>query len=132
MIFLDASVALAHLLAEDRRPAAEFWQQTLIASRLLEYEIRTVMNQRPASRRDDEAVALLLGRIALLELIPEVVDRARQRFPARVRTLDALHLASAMFLLNEDVPLKLATYDQRMVEAARKLKIPLYSLPFLE
>ena len=35
----------------------------------------------------------LLGRIAFLELIPEVVGRAREPFPVEVRTLDALHLA---------------------------------------
>jgi predicted nucleic acid-binding protein len=125
MTYLDASVALAHLRAEDRRPGAEFWQQPIISSRLLEYEIRTVMNLRPALRAEDEAVRTLIGRIALLELIPEVVERARDRFPLRVRTLDALHLASAMFLMNEGVPLEIATYDQRMRDAARKLKIPL-------
>src|SRR5688572_1589674 len=111
MIYLDASVALAQLRAEDRKPPASFWQQSMIASRLLEYEIRTVMNLRPAVRAEDEAIRTLIGRIAVLELIPEVIERARQRFPVRVRTLDALHLASAAFLIGEGVELELATYD---------------------
>ena len=38
--------ALAHLLAEDRRPPASLWSETLVASRLLEYEIRTRLHAR--------------------------------------------------------------------------------------
>jgi predicted nucleic acid-binding protein len=126
MVYLDASVALAHLLAEDRRPASEFWQEPIITSRLLEYEIRTVMNLRPAVRLEDEVIRGLIGRIALIELIPEILQRARERFPLPLRTLDALHLASATFLINEGVKLELATYDKHMSTVAKKLKIPLY------
>jgi predicted nucleic acid-binding protein len=112
---------------EDRRPAEKLWAESIISSRLLEYEIWTRLNNRGVKREDEEAARRLVGRIALLELIPEVVQRARERFPLPVRTLDALHLASATFLINEGVGLELATYDQRMVEAARKFKIPLYA-----
>jgi len=36
MTYLDTSAALAQLLAEDVKPAATLWEQTLVASRLLE------------------------------------------------------------------------------------------------
>lgn len=36
MIYLDTSVALAHLLSEDRRPPDELWAEELVTSRLLE------------------------------------------------------------------------------------------------
>jgi len=36
LIYLDTSVLLAQLYAEDRAPPAAFWAQTLVASRLLE------------------------------------------------------------------------------------------------
>jgi predicted nucleic acid-binding protein len=39
MIYLDTSVALAHLLGETRRPPTALWQQALVSSRLLEYEL---------------------------------------------------------------------------------------------
>ena len=39
MIYLDTSVALAHLLGETRVPQPSLWNEALIASRLLEYEI---------------------------------------------------------------------------------------------
>ena len=39
MIYLDTSVVLAQLLAEDHRPPTALWSETLVASRLMEYEI---------------------------------------------------------------------------------------------
>jgi hypothetical protein len=33
VIYLDSSVALAHLLAEDRFPAEDLWRQQLVSSR---------------------------------------------------------------------------------------------------
>jgi predicted nucleic acid-binding protein len=128
MVYLDASVAVAQLRSEDKRPGAELWQQSLICSRLLEYEVRTVMNLRPATRGEDEAIRALIGRVALIELIPEVIDRTRDRWPIPVRTLDAIHLASALFLIKEGVDLEIATYDKRLRDAAKKLKIKIHPL----
>ena len=39
MIYLDTSVVLARLFAEDRSPPDAFWSQTFVASRLLEFEV---------------------------------------------------------------------------------------------
>jgi len=39
MIYLDTSVVLAELLAEDERPPDSLWDDTLVSSRLLEYEV---------------------------------------------------------------------------------------------
>ena len=128
MIYVDTSVALAHLLAEDRRPVAEFWNEPLIASRLLDYEIRTRLNNLRVAAAAREIAEALTQRIALIELVPEVVQRARKNDPVQLRTLDALHLASVEFLRGQGVALELATYDERMRAAASKLKIPLYRL----
>ena len=38
VVYVDTSVALAHVLAEDRRPPESLWQETLITSRLTHYE----------------------------------------------------------------------------------------------
>ena len=73
-----------------------------------------------------ELVRLLVGRLALLELMPPVLARALEPFPTPVRTLDALHLASVEFLRGQGQAVQLATYDQRMREASRALSIPLY------
>jgi predicted nucleic acid-binding protein len=73
-------------------------------------------------------VRSLLARVALVELAPPVLARALEPFPAPVRTLDALHLASIEFLRGHGQKVKLASYDRRLSEAARRLDIPAYSL----
>lgn len=128
MIYLDTSVALAHLLAEDRHPPTHLWQETLVSSRLLEYELWTRIHARRLAGTHGDAVRALLGRIAFLELVSEVLGRAREAFPAAVRTLDALHLASLHFLMQQGQPVALASYDRQMLTAARKMKLRIYAL----
>ena len=125
MIYLDTSVALAHLLAEDPAPDVSLWDQTLVSSRLLEYELWTRIHARGLSASHGEAVRLLLSRLAIIELAPPVLARALEPFPAPVRTLDALHLASVEFLRAQRQPVELAAYDQRLLVAARALGIPI-------
>lgn len=128
MIYLDASVALAHLLAEDRAPPDRLWQQELISSRLLEYEVWTRIHARKLTRSHADEVRSLLSRVALVELSPPVLVRALEPFPKPVRTLDALHVASMEFLRKQGQIVRLASYDGRLVAAARALRIPIYKL----
>jgi hypothetical protein len=128
VIYLDASVALAHLLVEDRTPSARLWEESLVSSRLLEYEVWTRVHARRLARSHGDEVRALIGRVALVELAPPVLARALEPFPRPVRTLDALHLASIEFLRSQGQTVGLASYDDRMVAAARALKIPVYDL----
>ena len=128
MTYLDTSVALAHLLAEDRTPPEALWREPLIGSRLLEYEIWTRIHARKLARSHGDQVRALVGRVALVELAPQVLARALEPFPGPVRTLDALHLASMEFLRAHGQIVNLASYDDRLRAAARALKIPLYKL----
>lgn len=128
MIYLETSVALAQLLAEDRTPPRSLWAATLVSSRLTEYEVWTRVHARGLGASHGDSVRLLLGRLGFLELTPDVLLRALDPWPAAVRTLDALHLASVEFLraLGQDVTL--ASYDDRIIGAARRLSIPLFPL----
>jgi uncharacterized protein len=128
MIYLDTSVALAHLLAEDRSPPDTLWQEQLIASRLLEYELWNRIHTRGLSRSHGEEARLLIGQVALIELAPPVLARALEPFPIPLRTLDALHIASAEFLRARGLTVELASYDDGMLAAARALRIPLVAL----
>jgi predicted nucleic acid-binding protein len=125
MIYLDTSVALAELFAEDRRPPEALWRGPLVSSRLLEYELWTRVNARGAARAHGEAVREILARVSLVELAPTVLARALEPFPAPVRTLDALHLATAQFLVASRQQLALATYDERMRECAQAMGLEL-------
>ena len=128
MIYLDTSVALAHLLAEDQAPPERLWREVLISSRLLEYEIWTRIHARKLTHTHSEDVRSLLGRVALVELSTAVLARALEPFPKPVRTLDALHVASIDFLRRHGQSVRLASYDSRLTEAARAVRIPLYRL----
>ena len=128
MIYLDSSVALAQLLAEDRAPPEALWQQPLVASRLLEYEVWTRLNARSLGRSHGEEARALIGRVALLELVPPVLGRALEPFPVPVRTLDALHLASLDFLRGRGQRVELASYDDRLLSAARVMGVALLAL----
>jgi uncharacterized protein len=124
VIYLDTSVALAQLLAEDRRPPDALWAEALVSSRLLEYEAWTRIHARGLSGSHGEDLRLLLGRVALLELVAPVLARALDPFPLPVRTLDALHLASVEFLRGQGQRVELASYDEGMLAAARAMRIP--------
>ena len=128
MIYLDTSVALAHLLTEDRVPPESLWQESLISSRLIEYEIWTRIHARKLTRSHGDEVRALLGRIALVELSPPVLTRALEPFPRPVRTLDALHLASMDFIRKQGQSITLASYDDRLSTAARALRFSIYAL----
>ncbi len=128
MIYLDTSVALAQLLAEDNYPPEDLWAETLVSSRLLEYELWNRINARGLTESHDESLRTLLGRVAFVEFSPAVLSRALEPFPIPVRTLDALHLASVTFLLERSQEVMLASYDRRMQEAAQGLGVPIYDL----
>ncbi|MCY3775702.1 MAG: PIN domain-containing protein [Candidatus Aminicenantes bacterium] len=130
MIYLDTSVALAQLLAEDRHPTASFWSETLVSSLLMEYEIWTRLHARRLADSHSEAALRLLGRVALMDLTQPVLARALDAFPVSlsVRTLDALHLASCDFLRQQGQSVALASYDRRMTETARAMEIPIWHL----
>jgi hypothetical protein len=128
VIYVDTSVALAHLLAEDCQPPAKMWQELLVSSRLLQYELWTRIHSRRLVATHADAARALAGQIAFLEMVPDVLGRALEPFPVPVRTLDALHLASLYFLHSQGHPATLATYDTRMIEAARHLDFEVYEL----
>ena len=128
MIYLDTSVALAHLLAEDRVPPDGLWDEDLVSSRLIEYELWNRIHAKKLARSHGEAVRSILDRVAMVETIAPILARALDPFPGPARTLDALHLATVDFLRQQSVEIELASYDTRMIRLAGKLKVPLYEL----
>ena len=97
MIYLDSSVALAYLLAADRFPLDEPWDEQLVSGRLPEGEVWTRINANLLQSSYGEVVRNLIGRVAIIEMVGPVLARALQPFPISVRTLDAIHLAALEF-----------------------------------
>jgi predicted nucleic acid-binding protein len=126
VIYLDTSVALAHLLAEDRRPPDDLWSEELWSSRLLEYELWNRIHGRDLTRSHGDHVRLMIARVSLVELAPAVLTRALQPFPVPARTLDALHLATACYLQDKGADVRVATYDKRLAGVAEGIGLALH------
>jgi uncharacterized protein len=60
-----------------------------------------------------------LKRLDLVRISNRILDEAAEMLPASIRSLDAIHLASAN-QLGKDLG-AIVTYDERMAEAARDL-----------
>ena len=127
-VYLDTSVILAQLLAETRFPPPSLWSESLVSSRLIQYEVWTTLHARGLAASHTDVARELLDALDLVELSPMVLTRALEPFPRPVRTLDALHLATAEYLRVAGSPARLATYDRRMRDVASELKLPLYDL----
>lgn len=118
IVYLDWSVALRTILDVPERERLQSWMQTtgstFVSSRLMRTEVVRVL------RRDGRPLAdgaPLLDRIGMLEINRETHTVA-ESIERHVRTLDALHLATAL-LIGE--PVMVATHDTTMKDAAEHL-----------
>jgi predicted nucleic acid-binding protein len=128
MIYLDSSAALAHLLGEDRRPPDAMWDEHLASSRLLAYEMWTRANSHPQRKDLIEPLGELLARVQLSEFNATVLERMFEPLPVRLRTLDAIHLATADYLRQGGEDVEIATYDRRFADAAQAMGFELVAL----
>lgn len=120
MIYLDSS-AIVKLAVEEPESAALRralrGRTELVSSALARTEVaRTLLADGQDVVNRGEAV---LERIELARVNDRVLRLAGQLTPHGVRSLDAIHLATAKLL--ERVKL-VVTYDARMAEAARAMK----------
>jgi hypothetical protein len=76
MIYVETSVVLAQVLAEDRPPPEGLWTATPISSRLTEYEVWTRVHARGlgASHGELGSSAESVGRFGLRELTQRMVQ----------------------------------------------------------
>ena len=123
LTYIDSSVTLAHLFAEPRQSRPDIWDRRLVSSRLLEYEIYTRIHLRRPALAGSASLRALLTGTALIELSGRVLARALEPWPVPLRTLDALHLATADYLRRQGESVELASYDNRLLAAARALGI---------
>lgn len=128
MIYIDSSVALAYLLSESRAPSPRFMDETLVSSRLLEYEVWNRLHAREAGAAIQNSAQQLLSGIELIDMSQDALRRALSPWPTGLRTLDSLHLATAEFLRTSGESIELASYDNRLLGAAQTLGIPAAAL----
>ena len=125
--YVDTSALLAWLLVDDHVPEQSFWAEALVSSRLAEYEVHCRLSAlAPADDTLRQEAVELLRRLRFVELSPVALRRVLLPFPRPVRTLDAIHLASALLLWKSEPEFRLATYDRRLSEVSVELGMDLH------
>ncbi len=125
MLYLDSS-ALVKLVVDERESAAlaaDLGESPLAGSALSRTEVvRAVARADP--RRVEAAVAVVAS-LALIDISGAVLHAAARLAPRSLRSLDAIHLASALEL--EDDLTAFVAYDERLLDAASALGMPVSS-----
>lgn len=126
VVYLDAS-ALVKLAVPETESAAMLAfverNRTQVTSVVATVEVPRVLVRLGISLGDREAA--ILAEVGSIWLDPTVAARAVAIGPTGLRTLDAIHLASAMEL-GWDLA-AFVTYDRRLADAATALGLPVVS-----
>jgi len=126
VVYLDTSAVVKLVVREAQSEALEAWLRgrvRLASSALLRTELlRAVRREEP--RQLDRARATFAA-FSLHAIETDILEVASGLDPIALRALDAIHLATALRLGDELEAL--VTYDQRMIDGARLLGLPVAS-----
>jgi predicted nucleic acid-binding protein len=86
-------------------------------------EVRHAIGRLTPRQGLSDRARLVLDGVALLGVDQDILEKAASLAPKELRTLDAIHIASALSL-GTDL-LAFVTYDDRQLDAARKARLPL-------
>ena len=75
------------------------------------------MAERELSRRRGSMLELFRG-VEMVRVNRAVLDRAGEPFPTQIRTLDAIHISSALLVRTRTPTLRFATHDADLAVAA--------------
>ena len=132
-VYAESSAVLAWLLGEgDGRRVREVLRsaELVMASDLVLLECDRVLIRTVTLREIDEATAAdrhahlnaAAAHWHLWRVTSDIVERARRPFPAEpIRTLDAIHLASALAVRSAVPSVELLSLDNRIRRAAKQL-----------
>lgn len=119
MIYLDSSALLKLLHEESESAALEVWLSERTGTPVVSSELAKIEVIRACRRVNTDMVPqarALLNGVDLIPLTSEVVDEAADLGGPLLRSLDAIHLASALSI-HADLSAFVA-YDHRLTDAA--------------
>ncbi len=134
-VYVESSSLLAWLFGEPSASqviAVMDSAESIATSVLSLVEVQRALHraeyQRILTPAQAERLRGMLGRSKsgwiLMEISEEVRSRAARAFPVEpVRTLDAVHLATALLFIRVFPDLKLLSFDERILKNARSLGI---------
>lgn len=126
IVYLDASAGVKLVLDEPESAALVGWLRewpSRTSSSLFRTEVLRA-TRRALPKRMSRA-RQLIGRVSLVAVDDQVLDTAASMDPLSLRSLDAIHLATAVRLADD--LRAIVTYDRRMIESARAIGLPVAS-----
>lgn len=127
LLYLDSSAIVKLVVAEPETDALLAflggWPNR-VSSALARVEVLRAVSRSGVSPQVRRRALRVLARIALVEVDEPVLAAATRLGPPALRTLDALHLATARSL---DGLAGVVTYDQRLAGAARRLRVRVFA-----
>jgi predicted nucleic acid-binding protein len=128
VIYFDTSALVKLVFDETESAALADWLTVRADVPKVSSELSTIELLRTCRRVDEDAVEganLLLGGIDLLPMDRAIVEKAATLVPSELRSLDAIHLASALSV-NANLT-ALVAYDVRLCSAAAQAGIEVVS-----
>ena len=126
--YLDTSALLKLIVPEVESAALWDWLgrwPDRFTSTLAHVETIRALRRRKAPSRTFSRAEAVLATVEAIHVDRPVLARAAQLKDPLLRSLDAIHLASA--LATGDVPEAFVTYDTRLASAAGRLKMTVFA-----
>lgn len=128
MIYLDTSALVKLVFDEDESPVLARWVEDRAEVPKISSQLSIIELLRVCRRLDEaasDAATLLLRGLDLLPVDRAVIDQAATVDPQELRSLDAIHLATAL-TVRESLT-ALVAYDDRLCSAGRRAGLPVES-----
>jgi uncharacterized protein len=125
MIYLDSAAVVKLVHAEPESAALRGWLDERAETRWVSSVLTEIESFRALARYAPEAASRLpavLDQIDLIELDQRIRMLARAVTPVTVRSLDAIHLGTALY--NRPSLTSFVTYDKRLLDAAQAAGLP--------
>jgi predicted nucleic acid-binding protein len=117
LVYLDASALVKRVVREPESSALLehlVGRPRLITNQIAVVEVIRAVRIADPSGQAEAAARKMLAELALVELDLTLLEHAAVLGPRRLRTLDAMHLATALVV----GPDELIAYDRRLLDAA--------------
>lgn len=125
MIYLDSAAVVKLVHAEPESQALRDWLDERAETGWISSVLVEIESFRALARHVPAAVARLhpvLDQIELIDLSPRIRILAQTAQPATVRSLDAIHLGTALHA--RSLLTSFVTYDKRLLDAAAAAGLP--------
>jgi len=128
LLYLDSSAIVKLVVAEPESAALfallEKWPER-ISSALARVEVPRALRRATSAAGAGERGEQVLRRLGLVRMDDQILAHATRLAPPELRTLDAIHLATALSV--ESDLAALVTYDHRLADAASAARVTVWA-----